>query len=181
MSIKKISRKKAYTIAALIFVAVIMAFLWRDLNLANRAGNIPLPDIIVENIEIDREINGKQWKLISPRVEHREGLFYGDSLDITITETDGKVTRINAKKGIFTRANNDIEMTSADAVMKAKDNVYDLKAGRVEFDAAKEFWSFFSGVMLTDGKITIEGKEGSYDTKSGECAVKGGGVVTWKE
>ncbi|MFA6893393.1 MAG: hypothetical protein WCQ38_03985, partial [Synergistaceae bacterium] len=96
MSIKKISRKKAYTIAALVFIAVIVVFLWRDLNLANRAGDIPLPDIIVENIEIEREINGAQWKLISPRVEHRDGLFYGESLAITITESGDKVTRINA-------------------------------------------------------------------------------------
>ncbi len=178
---KYISRKKAYTIAALTFVAVIAAFLWRDLNLAKRAGEIPLPDIIVENIEIEREINGAQWKLISPRVEHREGLFYGESLDITITESNGKVTRINADKGVFTRANNDIEMTSADAVMKEKDKVYDLKAGRVEFKAARDLWSFFKGVMLTDGKITVEGQEGTYDAKSGECTVTGGGVVTWKE
>ena len=144
-------------------------------------GDIPLPDIIVENIEIDREINGAQWKLISPRVEHRDGLFYGQSLDITITESDDKVTRINAHKGVFTRSNNDIEMTSADAVMKEKEKVYNLKAGRVEFKAAKELWSFFKGVMLTDGKITVEGKEGTYDTKSGECKVTGGGVLTWKE
>ncbi|NLD05101.1 MAG: LPS export ABC transporter periplasmic protein LptC [Synergistaceae bacterium] len=181
MSIKKISRKKAFMIAALVFIAVIVVFLWRDLNLSNRAGDIPLPDIIVENIEIDREINGKQWKLISPRVEHRDGLFYGESLDITITESDSKVTRINAVKGVFTRANNDIEMTSADVVMTEKNNVYNLKAGQVEFDAAKELWNFFNSVMLTDGKITVEGKDGSYDTKSGECIVTGGGVVTWKD
>lgn len=181
MSIIKISRKKAFTIAALVFIAVIVAFLWRDFTLANRAGDIILPDIIVENIEIDREISGKQWKLISPRVEHKDGLFYGESLDITITESDGKITRISADKGIFTRADNNIEMTSADAVVTTKENVYSLKAGKVEFDAAKELWSFSNGVMLSNGKITVEGADGSYDSKSGECTVTGGGVVTWKE
>ena len=29
--------------------------------------------------------------------------------------------------------------------------------------------------------ITVEGKEGTYDARSGECTVTGGGVVTWKE
>lgn len=177
----KISRNKALTITALVFIAVIVAFLWRDLNLANRAGDITLPDIIVENIEIDREINGKQWKLVSPRVEHKDGLFYGESLDVTITENDGKTTRISADKGIFTRANNDIEMTGADAVVTTKEHVYSFKAGRVEFDAAKELWSFFDGVMLSNEKITVEGTDGSYDSKSGECTVTGGGVVTWIE
>ena len=181
MHVKKISRKKAYTIAALLSVAVIVVFLWRDLNLANRVGEIPLPDIIVENIEIDREINGKQWKLISPRVEHRDGFFYGETLDITITETETKVTKIKALKGVFTRSNNDIQMTSADAVMTDQGKIYNLKAGEVEFEAAKELWRFSNSVMLTDGKLIIEGKGGSYDTVTGECVVTGGGVVTWKE
>jgi len=181
LPVKKISRKKVYTIAALLSVAVIVVFLWRDLNLANRVGDISLPDIIVENIEIDREINGKQWKLISPRVEHRDGLFYGDSLDITITETETKITKIKALKGVFTRSSNDIQMTSADAVMTDQGKTYNLKAGGVAFEAAKELWRFSNSVMLTDGKLIIEGKDGSYDTRSGECAVTGGGVVTWKE
>ncbi len=181
MSIKKISRKKAYTIAALIFIAVIVFFLWRDLNLAGRVGDIPLPDIIVENIEIDREINGAQWKLISPRVEHRDGLFYGESLDITITESGDKVTRISAEKGVFSRASNDVEMTGADAFVKDKNGEFRLTAQVVEFKAETEQWFFSGGVILTDGKIKVEGKEGIYDTQSGKCIISDGGVITWKE
>jgi lipopolysaccharide assembly outer membrane protein LptD (OstA) len=181
LPIKRISRKKAYTITALIITAVIVVFFWRDLNLANRVGNIQLPDIIVENIEIERDINGKRWKLSSPRVEHRDGLFYGDSLDIKITESDGKYTRISADNGVFTKANNDIEMTGANALMKHKDGEFSLKAGRVEFKAETEQWFFSGGVILTDRKIKVEGKEGVYDAKSGKCIVSEGGVITWKE
>ncbi len=181
MPMKKISRRKAYTIAALIFAAVIIAFLWRDLNLANRAGDIDLPDIIVENIEIDREINGKQWRLVSPRVEHREGIFYGDSLDVTITDPAGNITRVNAEKGVFTRASNDVEMTGADAFVKDKNGEFTLTAGRAEFKAETEQWFFSDGVILTDGKIKVEGKEGIYDTQRGKCIISNGGVITWKE
>lgn len=181
MLVKKISRKKLYTIAALLFIAVIVFFLWRDLNLANRVGEISLPDIIVENIAIEREINGKQWKLISPRVEHRDGLFYGESLDVTITESEGKITKIKSSKGVFTRSSNDIQMTSADVVITDQGKIYNLKAGEVEFEAAKELWRFSNSVMLTDGKLIIEGKEGSYNTRSGECTLTSGGIVTWKE
>ena len=181
MPIKSISRKKAYTITALIITAVIVAFFWRDLNLANRVGGIQLPDIIVENIEIERDINGKRWELSSPRVEHRDGIFYGDSLDIKITESNGKYTRISADKGVFTKADNDIEMTGANALMKNKDGEFSLKAGRVEFKAETEQWFFSDGVILTDGKIKVEGKEGIYDTQSGKCIISDGGVITWKE
>lgn len=41
--------------------------------------NVPLPDIIVEDIEIERVVNGKTWIIISPRAEHKEGVIYGTS------------------------------------------------------------------------------------------------------
>lgn len=181
MTISKISRKKIYFAAALVIIVVFAAFLWRDFNLYGKISVVKLPDVVVQNIEIDREINGKRWKLISPRVEHKDGIFYGVSLDITITEDDGKVTRIKAESGVFTRSSNDISMVSADAVMREKEEEFKLTAGGVEFEAATEFWSFSDNVTLSDGKLTVNGKEGSYDTKSGLCTVKGGGTVTWKE
>jgi hypothetical protein len=145
---------------------MIVAFLWRDLNLTDRS-DIPLPDIIVENIEIiDWEINGAQWKLISPRVEHRDGFFYGDSLDITITEKRRQDHEDQCDKGVFTRSSIRYRNDDADAVMTEKGKVYDLSAAEVEFKADDGALEFFqrSGRLLTAG--SGEGSEGTYDSRS---------------
>lgn len=176
----KISGKKLIVLKVILVIAVGAFYLWRDLNLS-AMNKIPIPDLVVENIEIERMINGKKWKLISPRVEHKDGIVYGDSMDVTITDPAGRVTHIYADKGTFTRENNDVSLTSADGVMKENAKEYNLKSGNVKYEAAAEKWNFDDGVALSDGRMLIEGKKGYYDTKSGECRLTDGGTITWSD
>ena len=176
----KISGKKLIVLTVILVIAVGAFYLWRDLNLS-AMNKIPIPDLVVENIEIERMINGKKWKLISPRVEHKDGIVYGDSMDVTITDPAGRVTHIYADKGTFTRENNDVSLTSADGVMKENAKEYNLKSGNVKYEAAAEKWNFDDGVALSDGRKLIEGKKGYYDTKSGECRLTDGGTITWSD
>ncbi|EHL65963.1 LPS export ABC transporter periplasmic protein LptC [Cloacibacillus evryensis] len=176
----KISGKKLIVLTVILVIAVGAFYLWRDLNLS-AMNKIPIPDLVVENIEIERMINGKKWKLISPRVEHKDGIVYGDSMDVTITDPAGRVTHIYADKGTFTRENNDVSLTSADGVMKENAKEYNLKSGNVKYEAAAEKWNFDDGVALSDGRMLIEGKKGYYDTKSGECRLTDGGTITWSD
>ena len=176
----KISGKKLIVLTVILVIAVGAFYLWRDLNLS-AMNKIPIPDLVVENIEIERMINGKKWKLISPRVEHKDGIVYGDSMDVTITDPAGRVTHIYADKGTFTRENNDVSLTSADGVMKENAKEYNLKSGNVKYEAAAEKWNFDDGVALSDGRMLIEGKKGYYDTQSGECRLTDGGTITWSD
>ena len=176
----KISGKKLIVLTVILVIAVGAFYLWRDLNLS-AMNKIPIPDLVVENIEIERMINGKKWKLISPRVEHKDGIVYGDSMDVTITDPAGRVTHIYADKGTFPRENNDVSLTSADGVMKENAKEYNLKSGNVKYEAAAEKWNFDDGVALSDGRMLIEGKKGYYDTKSGECRLTDGGTITWSD
>lgn len=176
----KISGKKLIVLTVILVIAVGAFYLWRDLNLS-AINKMPIPDLVVENIEIERMINGKKWKLISPRVEHKDGIVYGDSMDVTITDPAGRVTHIYADKGTFTRENNDVSLTSADGVMKENAKEYNLKSGNVKYEAAAEKWNFDDGVALSDGRMLIEGKKGYYDTKSGECRLTDGGTITWSD
>ena len=176
----KISGKKLIVLTVILVIAVGAFYLWRDLNLS-AMNKMPIPDLVVENIEIERMINGKKWKLISPRVEHKDGIVYGDSMDVTITDPAGRVTHIYADKGTFTRENNDVSLTSADGVMRENAKEYNLKSGNVKYEAAAEKWNFDDGVALSDGRMLIEGKKGYYDTKSGECRLTDGGTITWSE
>ncbi len=177
---EKISRKKLTVLTVILVIAVGAFYLWRDLNL-NAMSKIPIPDLVVENIEIERMISGKKWKLISPRVEHKDGVVYGSSMDVTIADPDGKITHIYADEGNFTRENNDIALTSADGVMKEKTKEYKLKSGSVKYEAAAEKWHFDDGVTITDGRMVIGGKKGYYDTKSGECRLTDGGTIVWSD
>ncbi|MCR5336467.1 MAG: LPS export ABC transporter periplasmic protein LptC [Synergistes sp.] len=182
MSSSKLPKKTLCLLAVIIAAAAGGYYLWRDLHLS-AIENIKVPDIVVENIELERVIEGKKWKLISPRVEHKNNMLYGDSMDVTISDPAGKFTQMYADKGVFSRHSNDVLLTNAEGTMKedAKDRVYDLKSGRAKYDSSAEKWYFKNGVTfaLTENNTVIRGKSGYYDSKNGVCRLTERGTVTW--
>lgn len=178
MRIKKLTKREAIVLAVILAVAVGAFYLWRDLHLGAMK-NVPLPDIIVEDIEIERVVNGKTWIIISPRAEHQDGVIYGTSVDITIKDPNGRDTHIYADKSTFTRENNDITLTNGDGTMTEKGKTYDMQSGFVEYDAETERWNFSNGVTLSSENMIISGDAGVYDTVSGDCYITNGGTVTW--
>ncbi|MEG1602652.1 MAG: LPS export ABC transporter periplasmic protein LptC [Cloacibacillus sp.] len=177
---KKISKTKIILLTVVAVTAVGVFYMWRDLNL-DSIKKVPIPDVVVENLDLNRVIKGDTWKFRSPRVEHKEGMVYGDSMDVTITSPNGRVSHITAEKGVFSRANNDLTLKNAVGRMQEKDKVYDLKSGNVFYEAAKENWHFSDGIELIIGKIKVSGKNGTYDTKSGDCKITNGGLITWSD
>lgn len=165
-------------LTVVLLTAVGVYYVWRDLHL-DVIKNAPLPDVVVENLDLERVINGDKWQLKSPRVEHKDGIVYGDSMDVVITSPKGRVSRIKAEKGVFTRANNDLTLENADGVMSEKGKTYNLKSGKVFYSDAKKNWHFSDGIDLTMGNLNISGQDGYYDTKSGDCRITNGGRITW--
>ena len=97
--INKNTKKHLISIVFLI-VTVLVVYLWKDLHL-NDADKIVLPDIVVENIDVIREINGQYWRLRSPQVEHKDNVIYAKSLDIETINDDNSDIKIKAESGIF--------------------------------------------------------------------------------
>lgn len=179
MNTSGVSRWKLYLSAAIFIAALLGIYLWRDLHLSDK-GSVKIPDIVVENINVERDVNGKHWILISPRVEHKDGIVYADSLDVTVLEPDGKKTNILSDSGTFTRSNNDLTLKSADGTLNEKDKKYNLKAGDVYYKAADEMWNFTNGVVIGDGKVCAKGNSGYFASTSGDCFLSGDCVVTWE-
>ena len=178
--LKKLSATKIAVLAVLFFTAVGVYYVWRDLHL-DALNKIPLPDVVVENLDLERVINGDKWLFKSPRVEHKDGMLYGDSMDVVITSPKGRLTHITAEKGIFTRADNDLTLKNANGEMSENNKKYYLKSGSVFYSDAQKNWHFSDGIELTMGNMKVSGKDGYYDTKSGDCRVTNGGTIVWNE
>lgn len=174
----KISKGRIIVLTAAAIAAAGAFYLWRDLNLSSQK-NIPIPDIVVENIELDRVIDGKNWHIKSPRVEHKDGIVYGDSMDVVITGPADRVTHITARKGDFSRSTSDLNLQEANGVMNEKGKTYKMQSGVVNYVASPDVWNFGDGVTLSIDKMVITGKKGSYVPKTGDCRVLEGGKITW--
>ena len=163
---------------ALIVISIGLFYLWRDLHLEN-IKKMQIPDIVVENIQIEREVNGKLWKLIAPLVEHKNGIIYGQSLDVTIQEDSSKISSVFAQKGMFTRDNNNIELLNAKAEMNNGNKKYTFHSDQAKYTAKSDTWYFSDNVLFTNGTHTVKSKNATYNTKTGECIISDGGKITW--
>lgn len=178
--INKNTKKHLISIVFLI-VTVLVVYLWKDLHL-NDADKIVLPDIVVENIDVIREINGQYWRLRSPQVEHKDNVIYAKSLDIETINDDNSDIKIKAESGIFLRESNNFNLTNAIGTMSKKtDKGYNLISGKVYYEAKTEIWIFSEDVTLSDDKTQINGPTGVYDTKNGDIFLPNGGIIKWRD
>lgn len=167
---------------SLILLVVVCAYyFYRDLRLHLTTKVVKLPDIVIHDVKVDKVINGRRWRLRSPRMETKNNVLYGDNLDVNIIEEDGTESHIFAKKGEFSRNNNDLKLTDANGTMVSGEKKYDMKTGNAEYNAKDEVWFFSNKLSLTDHETTVTGESGSFNTKSGDCSMKQGGKISWEE
>lgn len=166
----------AYTV--ILSIAVIGFYLWRDFHLTGL--DIKPPDVVIEDIELTRKVGDAKWTLSSPHIEHREGKIYGRSMDVTVEEDDGTVTKLFARSGVFTRETEDISLSSVSGDMERGAERMTLTAGSADYDGESKMWNLREGVVLSSDKITVKGPSGLYDSNSGVASVTGGGTATWQ-
>ncbi|MDO4988138.1 MAG: hypothetical protein Q4E17_03820 [Synergistes sp.] len=175
----KFTKRNITVLAVLAFLTAGAFYLWHDLRLAYNFTK-ELPDIVVENIEIEREIKGRKCKLSAPYVEHRKGTVYAKSVDIRISEAEGKTTEAKAASGKFVRDTNNASLGKVEGFYKDREKVCAFSSGAAEYNAESGVWKFSEGVMLDNGSVVVEGEKGSYNNEDGICHITGGGVVTWR-
>lgn len=173
------SRRKLIIYVSLVAFAVIVFYFWRDLRLGLNLSDIQIPDIVVENIEIKRVLDGDEWLLLSPRAEHKQGMLYGRSVDITVSAENGDVSRLFAVNGVFSRESSDITLEGMSADVTHDNKNISMRAGRAFYNSSEEIWYFSDDVAISDGSAETSGPEGSYSVKDGISSITGGGLVTW--
>ena len=170
---------KKIVVSAVIAVTALMAvYLWRDLHLSDNE-IVPVPDIVVENIEVNREIDGKKWKLKAPRVEHKDGIIYGYSLDVEMNDKAGKQALLKSKTGTFTRESEDITLNDSHGTFAEKEHLYNLRTGTAHYDSASKTWHFLNSVLISDDKSELTAAKGTLDTKSGIISLTGDSIIKW--
>lgn len=178
---KLLSRRRLLICASLVVFAVIAFYFWRDLRLSLNLDDIVVPDIVVQNIEIKRVLDGNEWVLTAPRAEHKQGMLYGQSLDITVKSQTGDVSRLFAERGLFSRENNNVTLENMDADVLQDGKKVVMKAGGANYNSSEDKWYFSDDVTIFDGSVEARGPEGSYSIKEGLSVLTGGGTVTWVE
>lgn len=140
-----------------------------------------LPDTVVHDVNLDKVINGRRWKISAPTIKTEDNVIYGYDVKLMITEEDGVKRYVSAKEAVFSRDYNQLTLTKAKGSMFSGLKDYILETGKAEYNTKTEVWTLTDKFVLEDKETTVTGDSGIYDSINGDCTVKGGGKISWRD
>lgn len=154
-------------------------FLWRDLHLPQQAG-VPadLPDVRVEQLDLQRRVGEQDWSIRTARAERSEGVARVVSLDLDIRGPGDRVTRIRAEKGRFEEENEDMTLWHVQGSLREKGRTTRWTAGEAFYDGKVREWRFPSGVNFQRETLRLTAQAGRLLPK-GEIRLVGGVSARW--
>lgn len=174
--------RRMYIIAGTLLVLLFTVGLVRDLLL----GKKPVapdrgdgPPIVVEGLDVVRDLEGERWRMKAERVEKRGDVSDAEALDVVIEASGGVVWTVRSEKGRIFEASEDVQLESAVGRVKHTDGDLDWSAPRAEWNNSDSVWIFPEGFQAEDESLRINGDKGRM-TMAGMLDVEKGAVVTWK-
>ena len=156
-------RMVAFLVVALILVGGF--FFWRDLTLPRTLTSVKLPDIVVENLDFRRTIDGKDWHIVAKTAEHDSGLINAKDMTVFIREPQTeRSTLMFADAGEFVQESSNIELRSLDGFVFT-DRSIDISAPLARYDSSTDLWSFEEGIEMQDEETFITGKKATITTE----------------
>ena len=146
---------------ALIFIvlAAVGAFcLRRDLNLIVNLSAEDLPDVMVENLDFRRVIDGRDWRVRARTAAHDSGSITAGSIDILVTERDsGEAARFHALSGEIAEDSGDAALYGVRGALAARGRSLDVSAPRADYSGADKIWALSGGVLVQDHEVRLKG------------------------
>lgn len=164
----------------MLLIFVFSWFFWQDLKLDG--GSIAaLPDIVVENVDIKRDIEGRKWHIVARTAAHQQGVLQAKSIDLHIVETEtNRETNVHAASGDFTQESSKMILFEIDGVLLEQDRSIDMKAPVASYDATAGDWFFPGGLELQDHEIYLKGQTAAIDPQ-GIFKLEKGARAKWKK
>ena len=168
-----------FLLVLLLGLLVAAAVLWRDLSLPERAREKAQTQLVVDDLEMEREISGDLFKIRASQARKmQDGLIEASSLDIHAFlsgEGDWKLNAVSGKlenKGAIL-----LSEVSAKHVGDGLD--MDVKAPIASWDPESRIWQFDGPVTITQGSLSAGGSKGKAKP-GGLVTLSGEAWATWE-
>lgn len=147
--------------------AVLLFYFVRDLNLSPSADGGNIPDVVVEDLSFEREIDGRDWSVRLKRAEHHRGTVRGSGLDIVVNEPDaGRSTRVEAESGEYETDSGNLRLAAVEGFSSLGSRSFDWLASLAAYDRSLDIWTFERGIKAGDGSVMVSGDFATLDRDS---------------
>ncbi len=175
-------RKPILILMCLVFAVWIGWYLYRDLSLSDKEQALmEIPEVVVESLNLNRQIGNKKWIVSIDRAEHKDNLVTGDALDIFVAEQPaGRTLSAWARSGDFHRKSLDMHLSEVHGVLILPKRTIDWRASQARYLESEDLWHMGPDVYLMDGETFIQAKSAQFQM-GGALYFMGGVAVRWVE
>jgi hypothetical protein len=163
-------------------LVVLVRYAMRDMQLdvdLLRDSLMNMPGLIMENIQMSREVSGDMWRVKVPYLDREGNTVHLRSLDIRrILSGDNGEWYFFGREGIYSH---DIKAASINGLLgtlQADTRTWNLESSQLDWQNDKTYLFFPKGLTIYDDEFVLRTKIASID-KSGVVLLEQGGVIQW--
>ena len=176
------SRGRIWPLALILAIAAVGVtgfYFWRDLNLPLNTVFEKLPEVVVENLNFQRDIDGRTWQVVARSAEHEEGVVRALSIDLSISDDKtSRRTEIKAVSGDFAQATSDVTLHVIDGTLFLPESSVDMTAPLAQYNSTESSWRFSEGFEMWDEDTRLTGDD-AIVTSEGLFIVERGARILW--
>jgi hypothetical protein len=179
-------RKGFVVLGMALFCAGLMArYAFRDIRLdvdILRESLERMPQLILENLEFEREVSGDLWRVRVPLVERREGKeakIEVRSVDVRRL-TDGREWYFWSARGFYSEKAESADLLSLLGTLETDTRVLNLESPWLSWSKDENVFLFPKGLTIYDAEFILQSDAASIDV-SGVVLLDKGGVIRWRK
>jgi len=154
--------------------------LWRDLSLPERVQESTQTQILVESLDLQRDISGDLFSLHAAEARRmQDERIEASSMDVGASLAGGGRWELEAASGSL-EPGGEIRLHDVFARNLRKGTSLDIKVKEAFWNPERRLWEFQGGVLLQHGPLQAGGKTGMAEP-GGRVTLYGGAWATWEK
>lgn len=172
-------RKTRFLLVLALGLAAAAFVLRNDLLLPGRVREAEKTQVLVENLELEREVSGDVFKVRAQQARKMEDeRIEAESIDVDATLADGSRWEMKALSGNL-QPRGEIRLLDVSGRALRKDKNLEVTAKEAQWDPGARRWVFEGGVLLKHGSMAGGGQRGTADP-NGRVSLMGEAWATWE-
>ncbi|MDR2180703.1 MAG: hypothetical protein LBP21_10375 [Synergistaceae bacterium] len=166
---------------ALFCVGLTVRYAFRDIRLnvdILRESLERMPQLVLENLEFEREVSGDLWQVRVPLVQRSEGTIEVRSVDVRRLAR-GREWYFMGSRGFYSEEAESADLVSLLGTLETDSRVLNLESPWLSWSKEENVFLFPKGLTIYDAEFILQSDAASIDA-SGVVVLDKGGVIRWR-
>ncbi len=148
-----------------------------DVNLL-REGLMRMPGLVMENLQMEREVSGDLWRVHVPYLDREKDLVTIRSLDVRRQLREGGEWYFFGAEGVYSHDEGRAIVRGVLGTLETRERMWNLEGPELHWDNQSREFTFPAGLTLYDSEFSLVTPKASMD-EAGVVLLEKGGSIQW--